>query len=996
MDDPQKTQEQLQQEATYGAIFNAANDAIFILDIETALIADVNEKACEMFCFPKEELLKLAVTDLSAGEPPYSQNEAAAYTKKASDGEPQLFEWRAKDKAGRLFWVEVNLKRAVIAGRYRLLAVVRDVTERKQTEERLKKINEVFLDFSPDPAENMGRLTSLCGELLGADSALYNRLIDNELHSCGQWNVPPDFKPVDKAEGHICYDVVRHGSDEAVIVHDLPNSRYANTDPNISKYNLRTYIGRAVKFGGNYVGALCVLYQRDYDPTEEDKRILGIIASAIGVEEERKSTSDASLLSQFSIEHAGDAILWVNSASEILYVNEEACKSLGYSREELLRMKVSDIDPEFPSEKWPYHWAELKERRSFIFESKHRRRDGEVFPVEVNANYIEFREGEYNCAFIRDITERKKQEKYILKRDYQLEILSRTSQHINAVLEVPVILRTLVEGAMELVDAEGGMAGLVKGDKMIFTEYTSEGRFEPIDFAFGLEQGVPGLVARTMKPYLSNDAAHDSHVIPEKQKRFNINNIISVPIIGSKGALLGCLEVHNKREDELFNTEDAYALQGLAASAATALENAHMVAEVKRAHKELEALNEEILKSNKKLNKLVVKDTHTGLYNHHYLIDVVEAEFYRARRYGHRLAVVMFDIDYFKSINDVYGHEFGDMILKQFASYLKSMVRRYDVVVRYGGEEFVIVSPGLDRQRAFMMAQRLLDAVNLYNFGDAKRAVKLKLSAAVAAYPDEKIVKGMDLVAIAEKILLRAKESGGNRVCSSIDMETRPVVAGADLEPSDVRKLKEKIENLTRRGRENLVESIFALAKTIELKDHHTGEHVEKTVYFSTEIARALNLMPEDIENIRQASILHDLGKIGISDKILFKKGKLSRREFEEIKKHPQIAADIIRPIQFMHDLIPLVLYHHERWDGKGYPGGLKSQEIPIGARIIAVSDVYQALTSKRPYRKSFSKKEALRIIQEGSGKQFDPEIVKRFMAIVEKKNGKKMKRRKR
>ena len=97
-----------------------------------------------------------------------------------------------------------------------------------------------------------------------------------------------------------------------------------------------------------------------------------------------------------------------------------------------------------------------------------------------------------------------------------------------------------------------------------------------------------------------------------------------------------------------------------------------------------------------------------------------------------------------------------------------------------------------------------------------------------------------------------------------------------------------------------------------------------------------------------------------------------------------------------MHDLIPLVLYHHERWDGKGYPGGLKSQEIPIGARIIAVSDVYQALTSKRPYRKSFSKKEALRIIQEGSGKQFDPEIVKRFMAIVEKKNGKKMKRRKR
>ena len=877
-----------------------------------------------------------------------------------------------------------------------MLAVVRVITDLKQTVERLKKIKEVFLNFGPDPADNIERLTSLCGGLLGADSALYNRLIDDELRSCGQWNVPSDFNPVDKAEGHICYDVVRQGADDALVIHNLPESQYAKTDPSISKYDLHTYMGRAVKFGGNYVGSLCVLYQRDYEPSEEDKRIMGIIASAIGVEEERKSTSDTSLLSQFSIEHAGDVILWVNSASEILYVNEKACQSLGYSREELLRMTVSDIDPEFPPEKWPYHWAELKEKRSFIFESKHQRRDGTVFPVEVNVNYIEFHGEEYNCAFIRDITERKIQEKNILKRDYQLEILSRTSQHINAVLDVPVILRTLVEGAIELVDAEGGMAGLVKGEKMVFSEYTRDGKFEPIDFAFGLERGVPGLVAKTMKPYLSNDAAHDSHVIPEKQKRFNMHNIISVPIIGSKGGLLGCLEVHNKREDELFNTEDAYALQGLAASAATALENAHMVAEIKRAHKELEALNEELLKSNKKLNKLVVKDTQTGLYNHHYLIDVVEAEFYRARRYGHRLAVVMFDIDYFKSINDVYGHEFGDMILKQFASHLRSMVRRYDVVVRYSGEEFVIVSPGLDRSKAFMMAQRLLDAVNLYNFGDVKHVIKLKMSAAVAAYPDEKIVKGMDLIAVAEKILLKAKEAGGNRVSTSMDMEALPGAAGAEIETADVKKLKEKIENLTRQGRENLIESIFALAKTIELKDHHTGEHVERTVYFSIEIARVLNLPPEDIENIRQASILHDLGKVGISDKILFKKGKLTKREFEEIKQHPQIAADIIRPIQFMHDLIPLVLYHHERWDGKGYPAGLKGDEIPIGARIIAVSDVYQALTSNRPYRRAFSRKDALKIIEEGAGTQFDPAIVKIFMGIVARENKKNVKRKKR
>lgn len=139
------------------------------------------------------------------------------------------------------------------------------------------------------------------------------------------------------------------------------------------------------------------------------------------------------------------------------------------------------------------------------------------------------------------------------------------------------------------------------------------------------------------------------------------------------------------------------------------------------------------------------------------------------------------------------------------------------------------------------------------------------------------------------------------------------------------------------------------------------------------------------MENIRQGAILHDLGKIGISDNVLLKKTQLTKKEFDEIKKHPQIAADIIRPIQFMHDIIPLILYHHEHWDGKGYPAGLKGEEIPIGARIISIADVYQALTSNRPYRKAFRKKEAMQMIKENSGTQFDPTIVDIFLKVLKR-----------
>ena len=135
--------------------------------------------------------------------------------------------------------------------------------------------------------------------------------------------------------------------------------------------------------------------------------------------------------------------------------------------------------------------------------------------------------------------------------------------------------------------------------------------------------------------------------------------------------------------------------------------------------------------------------------------------------------------------------------------------------------------------------------------------------------------------------------------------------------------------------------------------------------------------------------MLHDLGKIGISESILNKEGKLTEKEIEEIRKHPNIAADILRPIHVLNAIIPFILYHHERWDGKGYPNKLKGEDIPLGARIVAIADVYQALISKRAYRKAFSKSKALEMIKEASGTQFDPRIVNIFLNVLEKEKSK-------
>jgi len=396
-------------------------------------------------------------------------------------------------------------------------------------------------------------------------------------------------------------------------------------------------------------------------------------------------------------------------------------------------------------------------------------------------------------------------------------------------------------------------------------------------------------------------------------------------------------------------------------------------------------LNGELLKSNKRLKQLLLTDSHTGLYNHRYLEQVIEAEFHRAKRYAHPLSVIMLDIDYFKSINDLYGHQFGDLVLKQFARRLKLILRKYDIIIRSGGEEFIIISPGIDITQGLGVAQRILEAINLYNFGDKNHNVKLKLSLAVASYPEDRGAKGMSLVNLADQILAKAKEFGGNRVYSVLDIrKQKDLIQGKRNKTTDIKLLQGKLDKLTKSSNQSLVEAIFAFAKAIELKDHYTGEHVGQTVRYVTGICNALGLPKEEIELIKQGAALHDLGKIGISEKILLKKSKLTAREFREIKKHPQIGADILRPIQFLRNIIPLVFYHHEKWDGSGYPGGIKGEEIPIGARIIAIADVYQALISDRPYRKAYKKEKAMKILKKGAGSQFDPRIVDVFLKILQ------------
>jgi putative nucleotidyltransferase with HDIG domain len=195
------------------------------------------------------------------------------------------------------------------------------------------------------------------------------------------------------------------------------------------------------------------------------------------------------------------------------------------------------------------------------------------------------------------------------------------------------------------------------------------------------------------------------------------------------------------------------------------------------------------------------------------------------------------------------------------------------------------------------------------------------------------------------------------------------------------------IENaqLYQRLQQTLQETIQGLVTALEAKDRYTSGHTKRVTEYAIMTARGLDFNREDTEKIRRAALLHDIGKIGVHMEALNKVEKLSAKEYEAFKQHPRQSRLILEPIQFLRDIIPIVEAHHERWDGQGYPNGLKGEDIPLGARILAIADSFDAMTSDRPYRKALSRQMAVKELREKAGSQFDPDLVEVFIRELHK-----------
>lgn len=441
------------------------------------------------------------------------------------------------------------------------------------------------------------------------------------------------------------------------------------------------------------------------------------------------------------------------------------------------------------------------------------------------------------------------------------------------------------------------------------------------------------------------------------------------------------LELSGQKKDSSDNSEQLsgyLCMCGLAASAATNRELASYKAKLAR-----DILNSHLTNARlyQQARLISLTDALTGVGSRTLLEDKLQAEHARAKRYKRPFSVAIIDLDNFKTINDILGHAIGDDALKKLAGCMKSQKRTPDVLARYGGDEFVILMPETRAEDAVTSLERLRAKVYEIKLG---KNLPMTISCGIAQSLYDSTESPGEMMRRADLALYEAKSAGRNCVRVWEKSMSQPLTKG-DIEVEKIKKLQRRISGLSEQAENMFIQSIWGLVQALEAKDPYAKKHSENVMYYTVGIAEAMGIAPKQMEIIQRAAMIHDIGKIGIPDAVLSKPGMLTSHERSVIEQHPLIAVRILEKMTFLEREITLVRHHHEKWNGQGYPDGLSGSSIPLGARIMAVADTLDALTSNRSYHNSRTLAEAIEILTDSSGYELDPEAVRGMLCWVEK-----------
>lgn len=426
----------------------------------------------------------------------------------------------------------------------------------------------------------------------------------------------------------------------------------------------------------------------------------------------------------------------------------------------------------------------------------------------------------------------------------------------------------------------------------------------------------------------------------EKRQLSHIQAAYVLPFRGD-ARLIGFVIFSEKQTRKEYSYAELNFLESVVSVASIALKNASLYREIER-----EAL----------------LDPLTGLLNRRTLNKKLEQQFDKK---ASPITLILLNLDDFSLYNELYGSEEGDRMLEKFAEILQRVFTSDAIISRYGGKEFAVLLPYSDTLTAQRKTQKVQDMLASYIANSSGRIKKfLTFSAGICSYPSV-AANAKQLLSYANMAVFQVKQHGKNQIEIYHKQMTLPETV----------KKEEGIHELT--------STIFALTAAIDAKDHYTFNHSQCVSNYAARLAQEAGMASDLVEIIRQAGLLHDIGKIGIPDAILTKTGRLTPEEFSIMRQHVERSIEMIRHLPSLDYVIPAVLGHHERYDGKGYPRGISGEDIPVSARCLSIADAFDAMVSKRSYKNRMPLEDALAEIEKNLGSQFDLELGRLFIKMI-------------
>ena len=612
-------------------------------------------------------------------------------------------------------------------------------------------------------------------------------------------------------------------------------------------------------------------------------------------------------------EKHGSTMLIIDSdTGDIKYANEAASEFYGYSKKELMKMNIGQINLATKVEiKNEMKLAEKQKRNYFLF--SHRLKDGEVKDVEVYSYPVSWGKNKDKMLYsiIHDISEKKKMENEIINRN-RILIFLVLLQLLGITLLVFSVNKNIKTKKI-LKESEKRYRSLFENMKEGFAihKIILDENSKPIDFEF----------VEVNDAFQNITGMNSDDIVGKRASELSLDILMCSVKEYGEVALRGGVKRFENFCEEMKKYFQVTAFSPEYGKFATIFID---ITDSKQKSEEIEYLS--------------YHDPMTDLYNRRFFEDEIKRV---DKEENLPIAIIVADVDGLKLANDAFGHSFGDLVIKEAAKTLKEVFRQDDIIARVGGDEFIILLKRTGEKEAHLLGERIKKAEKNKEIGPLNLSISIGIQ--VKRDMSEDII---EVEKTAEDIMYKEKFVNGQ-------------------------KLREK--------------TVDRIKDYLYEKNNLEKEHSERCAEIALKIGEKVELNDLEMDELKNSALYHDIGKVAIDESILNKREKLEESELELLKRHCEIGYRILGSIKDFENVAKIVLAHHERWDGSGYPKGLKGEEIPVASRIIAIAEAYDAMRQKKSYKEALSKEEIILEFEKNKGIQFDPNIADVFIKEVVK-----------